>query len=98
MYIILGTIRVKPEHLAEFLVRVREHAARSLCEPGCVRYDVLQDCDDPHIICLYEVFRREEDLEVHHSQDYYEQWMTMSRDWRDSSTYTRRVLRLVSQG
>jgi (4S)-4-hydroxy-5-phosphonooxypentane-2,3-dione isomerase len=95
VYVILGTITVRPEHLEEFLVHVREHAAASAREPGCVRYDVLQDTSDPLIVCLYEVFRREADLEVHHQQPHYQRWMALSRDWRDRSSYSRRVLRNV---
>ena len=96
VYAILGTIKVKPPHLEEFLLHVRAHATSSLSEPGCIRYDVLQDRDDPYTICLYEVFRTEQDLDVHHAQDYYQRWMAISREWRDPSTYSRRVLTLVN--
>jgi quinol monooxygenase YgiN len=41
---------------------------------------------------LYEVFRSEADLEAHQQQHYYKRWMAMSRDWRDSSSRSRRVL------
>jgi autoinducer 2-degrading protein len=92
MYAVLGIIAVKPEHLAQFVEQVREHARRSLQEPGCLRYDVLQDTADPRTICLYEVFGSEADLDAHHAQDYYRRWMEMSRDWRDRSSYSRRVL------
>ena len=93
MYVVLGIIKVKSAHLAEFVAHVTRHAARSLREPGCVRYDVLQDAEDPATICLYEVFLSEADLQVHHAQDYYREWMAVSRDWRDHSAYSRRVLR-----
>lgn len=93
MYVILGIIKVKPEHLAEFVDNIREHARRSVDEPGCLRFDVLQDTADPLTICLYEVFRSETDLGKHRQQDYYTRWMEMSRDWRDTSAYGRRVLR-----
>jgi autoinducer 2-degrading protein len=95
VYIVLGIIKVKPEHLDEFLANIRRHAAHSVREPGCVRYDVLQDQHDPTTICLYEVFRSKADLDFHHAQDYYKEWMAMSRGWRDASSYTRRVLRNV---
>lgn len=95
MYAILGTIKVRPEHLETFIAEVREHARRSLGEPGCLRFDVLQDVDDPHTVCLYEVFRSEADLDVHRSQAYYEAWMAMSRDWRDRPASARRVLRTL---
>jgi (4S)-4-hydroxy-5-phosphonooxypentane-2,3-dione isomerase len=95
MYVILGTIKVKPEHLDEFIEHVRTHAAASAREPGCVRYEVLQDIDDPTTICLYEVFRSETDLDDHHDQPHYREWMDRSRGWRNHAEYRRRVLRPV---
>jgi autoinducer 2-degrading protein len=91
VYAILGFIKVKPAHLAEFIENIRAHAQNSLRESGCLRFDVLQDRDDPHTVCLYEVFRTEADLNIHHEQEYYKRWMEMSRDWRDASSYSRRV-------
>ena len=95
MYAILGIIKVKPEHLTEFIEQVRQHAQRSVREPGCLRFDVLQDTTDPETICLYEVFRSEADLDAHRAREYYAEWMEMSRGWRDRSVYTRRVLRNI---
>ena len=92
MYVILGIIKVKPEHLPEFVENVRNHARNTVREPGCLQFDVLQDTNDPLTICLYEVFYSESDLETHRQQDYYQQWMEMSRDWRDNTSYSRRVL------
>jgi (4S)-4-hydroxy-5-phosphonooxypentane-2,3-dione isomerase len=92
VYAILGIVKVKPEHLQEFVDNVRQHARNSLREEGCLKFDVLQDRADPHTICLYEVFRDEAALDVHKAQDYYQRWMSMSRDWRDRSQYSRRVL------
>ena len=93
MYVIFGVVKVREEHLEEFIRHVREHARRSLSEAGCLRFEVLQDESDPQTICLYEAFRSEADLEVHRSQAYYAEWMAMSREWRDTSSYSRRVLR-----
>jgi autoinducer 2-degrading protein len=92
MYAVLGIIKIKREHLQDFVENVKRHARRSIREPGCLRFDVLQDRRDPHTICLYEVFRTEADLNVHHEQDYYKRWMEISRDWRDTSSYSRLVL------
>ena len=61
--------------------------------PGAVGEDAYQN--DPTTVCLYEMFRSEADLDFHHAQDYYKAWMAASRDWRDGSSYTRRVLRNV---
>jgi autoinducer 2-degrading protein len=92
MYTVLGIIKVKPEHLNSFVENVEKHARDSAQEPGCLRYDVMQDRNDRQTICLYEVFRSEADFKAHLQQDYYKRWMEMSRDWRDESAYSRRVL------
>lgn len=96
MHAVLGIIKVKTEHLDAFVEHVRTHASHSVREPGCLRFDVLQDRDDLLTICLYEVFRSEADLDIHRRQDYYKRWMEMSRDWRDASSCTRRVLNYIS--
>ena len=47
MVILHVTVQVKPEHVAEYLEAVRhdaEHSERD--EPGCLRFDVIQDRDD----------------------------------------------------
>jgi len=95
MFAVLGIIKVKPEFLDVFVEHVRVHARNSLAESGCVRYDVLQDRQDPHTICLYEIFRSEGDLDVHHRQDHYLEWMAMSAEWRDRSSYSRRTLDVI---
>ena len=95
LYSILNIIKVNPEHLNDFVVNVRKHAKNSLGEPGCLRYEVLQDTKDPQTICLYEVFRSEADLDKHREHDYYKHWMAISRDWRDASSSSRRVLDLI---
>ena len=43
MYAILGIIKVKPQHVSEFVEHVRKYAMSSLTEPGFLRDDVLQD-------------------------------------------------------
>jgi len=93
VYTILNIVKVKAEHLDAFIEHVRRHAVNSLREAGCVRYDVLQDEADPTTVCLYGVFRAPADLDVHRAQDYYKEWMTRSRDWRDPSQSRRLVLR-----
>ena len=93
MYVIVGIIKVREAYLDTFIEHVREHARRSLGEAGCLRFDVLQDESDPRTICLYEVFRSEADLETHRAQDYYGRWMAVSREWRESTASSRRVLR-----
>lgn len=98
MYVILNIIRVRDEYLDEFVAGVREHARNSNTEPGCVRYDVLQDKADPRIVCLFEVFQHEDAFEEHLTREYYKAWMEASKEWRHSEQRIRHVLDYVYRG
>ena len=66
MVVLHVTVQVKPEHVAEFLEVVRydaEHSEKD--EPGCLRFDVIQDKDDQNRFYFYEVYRDEAALEAH---------------------------------
>lgn len=95
MYIIFNIIKVKHECLEQFLNGVYRHARNSSAEPGCERYEVLQDTSDPQIVCLYEVFRDEAAFREHLTYDYYKEWMENSRNWRHSENRIRHVLDYV---
>ncbi len=49
--------RVRPERVAEFLAATQVNAQASLTEPGVLRFDVIQDQDDPAHVVLVEVYR-----------------------------------------
>ncbi len=55
MVILHVTVQVKPEHVPEYLKAVRhdaEHSERD--EPGCLRFDVIQDREDANRFYYYE--------------------------------------------
>ncbi len=95
MYIVLSTNKIKIEHLDEFLSQVLVHATNSNAEPGCVRYDVMQDTADPQTICLHEVFTDEAAFLAHQANDFYKDWMERSKDWRHVESRVRHVLDYV---
>ena len=75
MIVLHVTIQVKPEHAAEFLEIVRHDAEHSeQDEPGCLRFDVLRDRDDPNRFYFYEVYRDEAALEEHRKAPHYAVW------------------------
>ncbi len=96
MYVVLGLHKILPERLDDYLTNVRRHATNSSAEPGCVRYEVLQDEDDPTTICLLEVFEDEAALDAHHEADHYKWWMDISSDWRDGPIRQRHVMDFVT--
>ena len=61
MFIVLVQVQVKAELLDEFKPAILQNAARSVeRDPGCRRFDVLQQEDDPTKWVLYEVYDNEE--------------------------------------
>ena len=55
MRVIIAPISIVPEHKDEFLEGLISHAARSLNEePGCLRFDVVQDGNEPNRIWVYD--------------------------------------------
>jgi (4S)-4-hydroxy-5-phosphonooxypentane-2,3-dione isomerase len=82
MIVLHVTVQVKPEHVAEFLEVVRydaEHSEKD--EPGCLRFDVLQDRDDPHRFYYYEVYRDEAALEAHRQTPHFKYYFEKSQPW-----------------
>jgi autoinducer 2-degrading protein len=61
MFIVLVKVQVKPELLGEFKAAILENAALSVQrDPGCVRFDVLQQEDDATRWFFYEVYAEEQ--------------------------------------
>ena len=65
MFVAYVHVQVKPEHIEEFIAASCENAASTILEPGNLRFDVLQQADDPQRFVLYEVYRDEEASKAH---------------------------------
>ena len=78
----LLTHRVKPEHLPEFVEALRQFARASTEMPGCLRYDVMQDAEDPTIIFAHAVYSDDEASALHFNSEATKTWRSVSQDWR----------------
>ena len=84
MISIFVTIKIKPGHRDAFVEAVLDDALGSVRdEPGCFRFDVLQDNSDPNCIHLYEVYQDEAALEAHRQAPHYVKWRSIVNDWFD---------------
>jgi len=87
MHAIFVTIKVKPERREDFIKALLEDAKGSVeKEPGCLRFDVLQDKADPNTLYLYEVYRDEKALETHRTMPHYIKWRETVKDWFAADT------------
>ena len=66
MQAIWVVIRVKPSERDRFLRAIEVDALGSeRDEPGCLRFNVLQDAQDENVYYCYEVFTDEAAMDVH---------------------------------
>jgi autoinducer 2-degrading protein len=74
MYAVVVPLRVKPEMREKFLAAALDDSTCSLQEPGCLRFDVLQDNTDPNRFFFYEVYRDESAYKAHQATAHYPRW------------------------
>ena len=68
-------VRVKPDMRQKFLDAIEVDALGSeQDEPGCVRFNVLQDDADENVYYFYEVYRNEVAVEAHRAAPHYAVW------------------------
>ncbi|MCI4663815.1 MAG: antibiotic biosynthesis monooxygenase [Neomegalonema sp.] len=57
MYVVVVRFEIAPAYVSAFEDRVRQQARNSLAnEPGCRRFDVAIDPENPRQILLYELY------------------------------------------
>ncbi len=84
MISIFVTIQIKPGYKEKFLEALMGDAqGAGRDEPGCYRFDVLQDDTDPNRIHLYEVYADQKALEAHRNAPHYKKWRSTVQDWFD---------------
>lgn len=68
-------VRIKPERREDFLAAIEVDALGSeRDEPGCVRFNVLQDAADENVYYFYEVYTDEAAVTAHRSMEHYAVW------------------------
>ena len=68
-------VRVKAEARERFLAAIEADALGSeRDEPGCMRFNVLQDAQDQNVYYFYEVYRDDAALEAHRATPHFALW------------------------
>ena len=96
MDILIVEVNVKPERINDFLTLIQydaEHSEND--EPGCLRFDVLRDSEDPNKFFYYEVYRDEAARMAHretpHFKEIIEGTIVPLLDTRERELYTLAV-------
>ena len=83
--------RIKPEMRERFLKAMEVDTIGSeRDEPGCARFNVLQDGKDPNVYYFYEVYKDEAALEAHRAMPHYAVWRAAAADVLDGPTEATR--------
>jgi quinol monooxygenase YgiN len=92
MLVVHVHIQVKPDQIDAFRDASLENARNSVLEPGVVRFDVIQQLDDPARFVLVEVYRTADDPARHKETAHYAPWRDTVADMmaqpRSSVKYT----------
>ncbi|NTU78532.1 MAG: antibiotic biosynthesis monooxygenase [Chloroflexales bacterium] len=92
MLIVHVHVRVKPESVEAFREASLRNARFSVREPGVVRFDVIQQEDDPTRFALVEIYRTPEAPAEHKATPHYAAWRDAVADMmaepRSSIRYT----------
>jgi autoinducer 2-degrading protein len=84
-------VRIKPDQRQRFLDAIEVDALGSEGdEPGCLRFNVLQDLQDENVYYFYEVYKDEAALEAHRGMPHYQTWRAVA-DTLDGPTEATRT-------
>jgi autoinducer 2-degrading protein len=93
MFVLVVSLRVKPDKDRRFLAAIEANAAASRRdEPGCRRFDVLRDNADPHHYLLYELYDDEAAFHEHRNMPHFPVWRQAAAECLDEQVNTPTTL------
>jgi (4S)-4-hydroxy-5-phosphonooxypentane-2,3-dione isomerase len=76
MLAMIVKVKIRPEQRERFLAAIEDDAICSeRDEPGCLRFNVLQDQADENQYYFLEIYRDEDALAAHQQTPHYARWM-----------------------
>ena len=81
MHVVCVHVHVKPEHREQFIEATLANGKGTVEEPGNLRFDVIQQTDDPNRFVLYEVYRDEAGMNAHKQTAHYARWRDTVAPW-----------------
>ncbi|MBC7236601.1 MAG: antibiotic biosynthesis monooxygenase [Chloroflexi bacterium] len=88
MRIVAVKFTLKPEFVEPFLQASLGDARGSVAnEPGCYRFDVYRDQNDPNVVCFYEVYADDAAFERHQTMPHFVKWReSWKEEWLAAPT------------
>ena len=81
MQVTIVYVHVKPEHVDDFIKASHANHAAAVKEAGNLRFDFIQQADDPNRFVFYEAYKSKEDVLAHKETAHYLAWRETVNDW-----------------
>ena len=81
MIVYCVTVYVNKEHIQDFIEATIENHQGAVNEPGNLRFDILQNSDDPEKFLLYEAYTSKEAAAEHKKTPHYLKWRDTVSVW-----------------
>jgi (4S)-4-hydroxy-5-phosphonooxypentane-2,3-dione isomerase len=86
MYILMVRLTVKQDHIDDFIKASIADGTNSLRhEPGCYRFDIIQDETNPRLFAFTEVYSDEAAFEHHKTTPHFAQWDAAVKNMLDGA-------------
>jgi autoinducer 2-degrading protein len=81
---------IKPAEIDAFLRAAREDAHGSVTnEPGCRRFDILRNAEQPTHVCFYEVYDDEAAFDAHRQMPHFKRYAATVESMVEGKQITR---------
>merc|ERR1719221_2404134 len=67
-------VEILPDHVEKFIEAITIDCEGSRTEPGCLRFDVLQDQEDKLKFTFFEVYKDQAAVAFHREQAHFKAW------------------------
>ena len=84
MHVTLVHVHVKPDQVEAFIAATRDNHLGAIREPGNLRFDVIQQADDPTRFVLYEAYADAAAAAAHKQTAHYLTWRDTVAAWMAS--------------
>lgn len=75
---VIVILEVDPARVDEFLEVITYNAAESAKEPGCLRFEVNQQFEQPNLFALSECYKDKAAMEAHYETPHFALWKEKS--------------------
>src|SRR4030095_9101885 len=95
MFALVVSLKVKADKRDQFLAAAQDDSICSVRdEPGCLRFDVLQDNADQNHYFFYEVYQDEDAFTAHQTYPHFTRWRAAAAEVLDGDTSPTRTTTL----